>query len=144
MIALQYPEPKFKTKLEGNRRYIFDQIRKTWLLLTEEEWVRQNFISCLVNVLHYPASVIALEKEIQLHELRKRFDILVYDSNHQPWMMNECKAAGVDLSENVLQQVLRYNISVPVKYIVITNGKQTMAWEKYEGGLRLMKEMPVY
>jgi hypothetical protein len=144
MIALQYPEPNFRTKMEGDRRYVFDKIRKTWLLLTEEEWVRQNFINCLVNGLNYPSSFIALEKEIQLHELKKRFDILVYDRNHQPWMMIECKGADIVLNEGVLQQVLRYNISVPVKFIVITNGKQTIGWEKNEGGLRLIEQMPAY
>ena len=141
---MKYPEPDFKTKMENDRRYIFDKIRKTWLLLTEEEWVRQNFVNYLVNELHYPSSFIALEKEIQLHDLRKRFDILIYDRQHQPWMMVECKGADILLSEDVLQQVLRYNVSVPVKFIVITNGKQAIAWEKAGGALRLMNEMPVW
>ena len=144
MIRLKYPEPGFRTKIDADRRYIFDQIRKTWLLLTEEEWVRQNFINFLVKGLEYPSAFIALEKEIQLYELKKRFDILVYDRNHQPWMMIECKGADIVLNEDVLQQVLRYNVSVPVKFIIITNGKQTIGWEKSEGRLRLIEEMPVY
>jgi hypothetical protein len=142
MIEAKYPEPDFKTKVENGRRYIFDKIRKTWLLLTEEEWVRQNFVNWLVNELHYPSAFIAIEKEIQLHDLKKRFDILVYDKDHQPWMMVECKGADVPLSEDVLQQVLRYNVSVPVKFIVITNGKITVAWEKDAGELKLADRMP--
>lgn len=141
MIAVKYPEPDFKTKVENGKRYIFDKIRKSWLLLTEEEWVRQNFVNYLVHVLNYPAAFIALEKEIQLNDLKKRFDILIYDKDHQPWMMVECKAADVPLSESVLQQVLRYNISVPVKYLVITNGEATVAWQR-NCELILLNEIP--
>ena len=82
------------------------------------------------------------EKEIVLNDLKKRFDILVYDVNHQPWMLVECKAPDVKLTEEVLQQVLRYNITVPVTYIVITNGANTIAWEKTGGVLKLITELP--
>src|SRR5215213_109647 len=126
MIVVQYPEPQFRMKNESGKHYIFDPIRKVWLLLTEEEWVRQNFVNYLVTQLHYPSTVIALEKHISLNDLKKRFDILVYDKEHQPWMLVECKEPKVNLNEEVLQQVLRYNISVPVEYIVITNGNRTV------------------
>jgi hypothetical protein len=141
MIAVQYPEPQFRMKKENDKQYIFDAIRKSWLLLTEEEWVRQNFVSYLTSTLQYPSTVIALEKEFSLNDLKKRFDILVYDGQHQPWMLVECKEPKVALNEDVLQQVLRYNISVPVKYIVITNGNTTVAWKK-EGELQLIPELP--
>ncbi|HEX8316748.1 MAG TPA: type I restriction enzyme HsdR N-terminal domain-containing protein, partial [Flavisolibacter sp.] len=90
----------------------------------------------------YPSSLMALEKEIWLNGLKKRFDILVYDSEHKPWMMVECKAPDVALNEDVLQQALRYNISVPVKYILITNGDKTMGWKKEGNELKLLGEMP--
>jgi len=141
MIVVQYPEPQFRIKNDNGKQYIFDSIRKVWLLLTEEEWVRQNFVNYLVTELKYPSTVIALEKEILLNDLKKRFDILVYNNEHKPWMLVECKEPKVNLSEEVLQQVLRYNISVPVEYIVITNGKMTVGWKR-EGELRLLKEMP--
>lgn len=142
MIPVQFPEPEFRMKTEGEKRYIFDGIRKVWLLLSEEEWVRQNFVAYLLKELNYPATLVALEKEIILNSLKKRFDILVYDKGHQPWMMVECKAPSVRLSEDVLQQVLRYNITVPVKYLVITNGAATIAWEKAEGALKLIQSLP--
>jgi hypothetical protein len=142
MIAVHFPEPGFRIKKERNASYIFDSNRKIWLLLTEEEWVRQNFVNYLVKVLNYPSSIIALEKEIKLGDMKKRFDILIYDSDHRPWMMIECKAPEISLSENVLQQVLRYNISVPVKYMVITNGNATTGWEKEDGNLKLLDELP--
>lgn len=141
MIAVQYPEPQFRMKNDNGKQYIFDTIRKIWLLLTEEEWVRQNFVSYLITRLHYPSTVIALEKEILLNDLKKRFDILVYNKEHKPWMLVECKESKVNLSEDVLQQVLRYNISVPVEYIVITNGTTTLGWRK-EKELKLLSEMP--
>ena len=144
MIEVQYPEPQFRMKNENGKQFIFDSIRKGWLLLTDEEWVRQNFVSYLVNTLHYPSTIIALEKEIWLHELKKRFDILVYNKDHQPWMLVECKASTTTLSEDVLQQVLRYNISVPVEFIVITNGKATVAWKKEGTKLKLLTEMPAF
>ena len=74
--------------------------------------------------------------------LKKRFDILVYDNNHKPWMLVECKEPGVILSENVLQQVLRYNMKVPVQYTVITNGNHTIAWIKNNAQLDLLTELP--
>ena len=130
MISIQYPEPEFRIKREGNKDFLFDPMRKKWIVLTPEEWVRQNFIQYLVRVKNYPAPLIAVEKEIQLNELKKRFDILVYNNHHLPWMMVECKAAGITLDDAVLQQVLRYNISVPVNYIIITNGEYTWGWRK--------------
>src|SRR6478672_9560423 len=144
MIAVQFPEPQFRMKMENGKQYIFDGIRKTWLLLTEEEWVRQNFVNYLVQEMNYPATMIAMEKVIRLNDLKKRFDILVYNSEHQPWMLVECKEPGVSLSETVLQQVLRYNITLPVPFIIITNGHSTLGWKKEGAGLMLLKEMPAW
>lgn len=131
-------------KTEGEKRYIFDAIRKTWLLLTEEEWVRQSFVDYLVRALEYPQAMLALEKGLELNGLKKRFDILVYNSNHQPWLMVECKAPQVALSEDVLQQVLRYNISIPVEYIIITNGENTMGWRRQHDTMELIEAVPFW
>ena len=144
MIAVNYPEPAFRFKKEEGKEFIFDTIRKVWLSLTEEEWVRQNFIQFLVQEMKYPISLIALEKEIQLGELKKRFDILIYDKNHQPWMLVECKGPGIKLEDPVLQQVLRYNISVPVSFLIITNGHYTHGWERADAGLKELEAMPLW
>lgn len=144
MIPVQFPPPQFKMKTEGEKRFIFDAIRKTWLLLTEEEWVRQNFVAYLIRSLEYPQTMLALEKGLELNTLKKRFDILVYNSTHQPWMLVECKAPQVKLSEEVLQQVLRYNMSIPVEYIIITNGDATLGWRKEGSGLQLVEEVPLW
>lgn len=143
MIKIEFPEPAFSIKTENGKEYILDTIRKKWILLTPEEWVRQNFIQYLVQVKKYPAALIAVEKELQLGELKKRFDVLVYDSNHEPWMMIECKEMKVKLDENVLQQLLRYNISIPVPYLIITNGEYCYGYQKLAGKLEEISELPV-
>jgi hypothetical protein len=142
MITVKYPPPAFKIKKESGQQYVFDTIRKMWLLLTEEEWVRQNFIQYLVAELNYPALLIAIEKEIELNGLKKRFDIMVYDTKHQPWMLIECKSSAIELNDAVLEQILRYHISVPVCFLVITNGVKTFGWEKGNGQLALLDKMP--
>ena len=143
MIEVNFPEPSFKIKQEEGRPYVFDEIRKAWLLLTEEEWVRQNFVNYLIDGLQYPSSLIALEKELVLNRLKKRFDVLVYNKNHEPWMLVECKAPTILLNDAVLQQVLRYNISIPVSYLVITNGKQTYGWRKVGSGMEELPQLPL-
>ena len=144
MIAVNFPDPVFRLKREKEVEFIFDVIRKQWLVLNEEEWVRQNFIQYLIQTLHYPAAFIAIEKEIMLGELKKRFDILVYDKDHKPWMMIECKATAIDLNDAALHQVLRYHISVPVSFLIITNGHTTFGWEKIEPHLKLIQQMPLW
>jgi hypothetical protein len=144
MIAVKFPEPAFRLRKQNEVEFIFDMIRKQWLVLNEEEWVRQNFIQYLIQTLHYPSAFIAIEKEIMLGELKKRFDILVYDGDHKPWMMIECKAKGISLRDSVLQQLLRYNISVPVSFLIITNGHYTYGWEKTGVDLKLIEQMPLW
>ena len=143
-MIIKYPDPGFKIKEEKGKEFIFDPLRKKWIVLTPEEWVRQNFVQYLLQVKNYPASLIAIEKEIKLGELKKRFDILVYDNNHQPWMMIECKAAAIKLDGKVLEQILRYNISVPVRYLVVTNGADCFGWIRLDGKLNLIPDIPVH
>ena len=142
MIKIKYPTFQFQIKDAAGSEIIFDALRKKWITLTPEEWVRQNFIQYLLQEAKYPPSLIAIEKEIMLGELKKRFDVLIYNRNHQPWMMIECKSTEVNLDQKVLDQVLRYNISVPVQYMVITNGEYSYAFERKEGGLMMLKELP--
>ena len=142
MLTIHYPEPSFQIKKVDGKDFIFDRVRKKWLLLTEEEWVRQNFVQYLVQVKKYPSSLIAMEKMIRLGELKKRFDILVYDNNHKPWMMVECKSPAIKLDDAVLHQLLRYHISVPAGFLIISNGEYSFGWEKKTSGLLLINEIP--
>ena len=142
MIKIVYPPHPFKIKEEQDKEIIFDEVRKLWTRLTPEEWVRQNFLQYLIQVKKYPPSLIAVEREISLGEMKKRFDILVYNSLHKPWMMVECKAMTVPLTESVLNQLLRYNLSVPVDYLVITNGSYVAGLERKLDGVNVLNEIP--
>ncbi len=144
MIKVKYPEFDYKIKNEGGGEFIFDPVRKQWIMLTNEEWVRQNIIQFMVQKMNYPESLIAVEKEIQLGELKKRFDILVYNKDHQPWMLIECKAKDVILNEKVFEQVLRYHVSVPCSFLIITNGEEIFGWEKSGNELKVLKDFPVW
>jgi len=144
MVSLNYPEPDFRTREEGGRRQIFDGQRRSWVALTPEEWVRQNIVRWLTVTLGYPSALIALERELTLGELRKRFDILVFDREHRPWMMVECKGPEITLGEPVLKQILTYNISIPVTYLVVTNGNECHVAERRQGELRWHDEMPIF
>lgn len=115
-----------------------------WLVLTDEEWVRQNMIAYLITVARYPVTMIALEKEFSVGELKKRFDILVYDLQYKPWMLVECKSPAVPLSEAVIRQVLGYNVGVPVPYIIISNGNSTWGWKKDGGQMNLLEQLPAW
>ncbi|WP_300598680.1 type I restriction enzyme HsdR N-terminal domain-containing protein [Niabella sp.] len=144
MIRIQYPEPEFKIETRNGQPHIFDALRKKWLVLQDEEWIRQNFIHYLLRSMRYPQTLIALEKEIRLGTLKKRFDILVYDPEHRPWMLIECKAGQVLLNDAVLNQVLRYHIVLPAQYLVITNGNLTYGWKKEDGRLVPIDTLPEF
>lgn len=141
MIAVQFPPPDFKIKQETGRDKIFDPLRKRWLVLTPEEWVRQNFVQYLIQVLHYPASLIGMEKEIKVGDRRKRFDIIVCNRNAEPWMLVECKAMEVPLSTTVVDQALLYHQTVQGNYLVITNGVFTQCF-MLKPSVKEMEQMP--
>ena len=144
MIKIDYTAWQPKIKKDKDKEFIFDDIRKQWIMLTPEEWVRQNFLQYLVQVKKYPSSLIAVEKEIRLGDLVKRFDIVVYDSNTNPWMIVECKEMQVALTGAVLNQALRYNITLKVPYIVITNGSFCYGFALNSGGLLELNDLPEY
>src|SRR5215210_8777350 len=144
MIKIDYPVYDFKIKKEKNTEFIFDAARKRWLVLTGEEWVRQNFLQYIIHVKNYPASLIAIEKEIYLGELKKRCDIVVYNRDTLPWMIIECKEMNEQLNAKVLDQILRYHIALPAKYLVITNGSYCFGFEKREGQFYEIDELPEY
>jgi hypothetical protein len=143
MIVLQYPSYPFKIKALHGKDQIFDPFRKTWVLLTPEEWVRQNLLQYLVQNLQYPSSLIAVEKEIKLGELSKRFDIVVY-KNELPWMIIECKEAKVRLNEKTMEQILQYQQVLAAQYLFISNGHETMGAKIESGKLQALQNFPEY
>jgi len=132
MIKIEFPKEQIKLQQRKGINEVFDVVRKKWLVLTPEEWVRQNFLLYLLMIKKYPSSLIAVEKEIKLGELKKRCDIVIYNRQSQPWMIIECKEMNVSLSEKTIEQILRYHIALPAKYLVITNGSYCFGFEKKE------------
>jgi hypothetical protein len=144
MIKIEYPAYDFKIRKEKNTDFIFDNGRKRWVVLTPEEWVRQNFLQYIIGIKNYPVSLIAIEKEIYLGELKKRCDIVVYHRNALPWMIIECKEMNEQLNSKVLDQILRYHITLPAKYLVVTNGSYCFGFEKREEQFYEINELPEY
>lgn len=141
MIKIEYPEHHYRIKKEDGKELIFDEFRKKWLRLTPEEWVRQNFLHHLVQIKKYPPALIAIEKEIRLGELRKRCDIVVYKKD-KPWMIVECKEMNVKLEEAVIKQILNYNVSLMVQFLVVSNGTNTFAFELNQGVITTLEQLP--
>lgn len=130
---------------QGNKgQEYWDIIRKKWLLLTHEEWVRQNIVHYLIEDLNYPKGAISIEKEIVYGTLSKRYDIVVFDSMMAPWMLIECKSPQVDIDQDVLNQLLNYQQILKSPFWMLSNGHHTYIWGlKRQQYLRL-KEMPAY
>ena len=126
------------------REEIFDVCRKRWVALTPEEWVRQQVLLQLTNVLQVPESWIAVEKEIEVNQLRKRFDILVYDDQGKACCLIECKASDVPLSAAVFDQLMRYQLQVQVPYLIITNGGTTRGWFRVNNTLQELSDWPPF
>lgn len=121
-LSLKYPPYDVRLRKDGPRTLIFDTIRKKWLVLTPEEWVRQHVINFMITELKFSGSSLAIEKELLLNDLKKRYDIVVYNPQLQPHLIVECKAPYVALDQYVIDQALRYNLTVKARFVMITNG----------------------
>jgi hypothetical protein len=143
MLKIIYPEHSFKIKEQSNSHIIFDEVRKRWVTLTPEEWVRQNFLQYLIQVKQYPSSIISVEKLIKIGDLKKRYDIVVYNKNI-PWLIVECKEKNVTINTAVIEQVLRYNMALTIKYFVVTNGNQSFAYEVSENLFKELNDLPEF
>jgi hypothetical protein len=124
MQALNLPPYEFRTKKENRNLRIFDEVRKKYVALTPEEWVRQHFIMYLIKEKQVPASLIILEKKIIMNSMSRRPDILIHDRQGKAIMIVECKAPEVKISQDTFDQVARYNSVLRVPYLVVTNGLQ--------------------
>ncbi|MGD0712375.1 MAG: type I restriction enzyme HsdR N-terminal domain-containing protein, partial [Bacteroidales bacterium] len=110
MVKLNIPEYTFKYRIVNSKQQVFDTVRKKYVALTPEEWVRQNFVSWLIQELKYPASHIAIEKELLLNEMKKRFDVVIFNRDNKPAMLIECKAPEIKITQKTFDQAARYNM----------------------------------
>ncbi len=122
MEKLNLPQYGLNIKTDAQNKYIFDIIRKKFLVLTPEEWVRQNFVHFLINDLHYPQSLIATENGLKLFNTQKRADIVIYGRDMKPLVVVECKATDVTITQETFNQVARYNINFKARLVIVTNG----------------------
>ncbi|WP_167606294.1 type I restriction enzyme HsdR N-terminal domain-containing protein [Maribellus sediminis] len=129
MEKLNLPEYDFRIKTENGKQLIFDSIRKKFVALTPEEWVRQNFVQFLKQEKHFPESLMAVEKQIMVNSNPRRFDLLVYSRKGQPHLIAEFKAPGVKITQETFDQVVRYNMALRVERVVVSNGMQHFACE---------------
>lgn len=146
MTELNLPPSNFKIKSSENKRLIFDQIRKKYVVITPEEWVRQHYVSYLIKEKKYPISQIALEKQVIVNGLKKRTDILIFNQQGTHEILVECKAPSIPITQATFDQIARYNLKLKAKYLIVTNGlnhvycQMDFDNEKYT----FLKEIPSY
>lgn len=122
MQPLNFPSYTFRVKNSENRPLIFDEIRKKFIVLTPEEWVRQHVVKFLIQEKNYPISHINVEKQITLNGLKKRYDIVVFKPDGKLDILVECKAPEITISQNTFDQIAQYNFKLNANYLMVTNG----------------------
>ena len=131
---LNLPPIHLRGKKEGGRTYIWDSVRKMFLVLTPEEWVRQHILGYLTEHLNYPPQQISLEYPVNLNGMAQRADIVVFDNSAKAEILVECKAPDIAITEAVLAQAVRYNSVVGARYIILSNGIVTKRYTLTDDG----------
>ena len=146
MQALNFPKYSFRFKNSENKVSIFDSIRKKFVVLQPEEWVRQHCIEFLINEKGYPISLINVEKELTINSLKKRYDIVIYNSDGTIHLIVECKAPKILINQKTFDQIARYNLELNATYLMVTNGlnhyycQMDFELERYQ----FLKDIPNY
>jgi hypothetical protein len=146
MQQLNFPKFSFRFKNSENKRLIFDGIRKKFVVLQPEEWVRQHCVQYLIQMKNYPKSLINVEKELKINNLRKRYDIVVFNPDGSLHLIVECKAPEVTIDQTTFDQIARYNLELNATYLMVTNGinhyycQMDFEKERYE----FLKDIPDY
>ena len=122
MQKLNFPTFTFRFKNSENKVAIFDEIRKKFIILKPEEWVRQHVVQYLLQNKNYPKSYINVEKLVKVNDLSKRYDIIVYQPNGEIYLLIECKAPEININQQTFDQIARYNLVLNAKYLMVSNG----------------------
>ena len=146
MQKLNLPEYHFRTIQKQKVELIFDEFRRRWVVLTPEEWVRQNFLKFLQSAKGFPQTLMAIEKVVKINGLQQRFDLLVYDRKGKPLLAAEFKAPEIAINQAVFDQVIRYNNSLMAPYILVSNGMEHFICRiGFKGGsTEYLKEIPIF
>jgi hypothetical protein len=146
--VLNFPAFSFRTTAAagGQSSKIFDIVRRKFVWLTPEEWVRQHLLHFLVNAKDVPKSLVSVEKNLKVNGLPRRTDVLVYSKAMKKMLLAECKAPAIKITQKVFDQAARYNLSLDVKYFVLTNGLQTVCctMDHVRGQYNFLEEIPVF
>ena len=146
MQKLNFPTYSFRFKNSENKISIFDEIRKKFILLQPEEWVRQHCVQYLIQNKKYPKSLINVEKELKINNLKKRYDIIIYNTDGSIHLIVECKSPKITVNQNTFDQIARYNLTLNADYLMVTNGinhyycKMDYEKKRYE----FLKDIPHY
>lgn len=144
MESLNLPPFDYKVKRLNGKAYIFDCIRKKYVILSPEEWVRQHVIHLLINHYNYPKSLFSIETGLVYNRLSKRTDIMVLSTEGTPFIVVECKAPHVPISEATFAQIGRYNFSLRPSFLAVTNGLSHFCFCIQDGQLTYLDDFPSY
>lgn len=122
MQKLNLPEYSFRIKTTEGKSYIFDSLRKKYVRLTPEEWVRQNFAQFLIAEKNYSVSLITVEAAVKVNGNPQRADLVVFDRSGNPALVAEFKAPKIKISQQTFDQIVRYNMQLKVKFLIVSNG----------------------
>ena len=122
MIKLNFPDYQYSIKSKENKSYIFGPVRKKWLVLNPEEWVRQNCVQFLINEKKIPIGLLQVEKKIEVFNTVKRYDLVVFNTEKKISLLVECKSPSVKITQEAFDQIARYNTVIQSEYLMLTNG----------------------
>ena len=143
---LNFPKFEYRFKSTENKVSIFDVIRKKFIILQPEEWVRQHCVHYLINDKNFPKSLINVEKELTINGLKKRYDIVIFNSDGSIFLIVECKSHNIKIDQTTFDQIARYNLVLNATYLMVTNGlnhyycEMDMESERYS----FLKTIPDY
>lgn len=145
-MPLNLPQFEYKIKNEEGKTFLFDIIRKKYVVLTPEEWVRQHFVHYLINHFNYPKSLIKIESGHKFNKLQKRSDIIVYDREGKSFLMVECKAVSEKITSRTFDQIANYNVAIKAKYLVVSNGMKHYCYcvNFEDNQYKFLDNIPVY
>ena len=145
-MILNLPQYSFRIQEKAGKKLIFDGFRRRWVALTPEEWVRQNFARYLTEEKHFPASLVAIERSLRMNQRDFRTDIVLYSKSGNPLIVVECKAPEVKISQQVFDQIARYNLDLRVSYLIVTNGLSHYCcrFDQSELSYTFLPEIPDY
>lgn len=141
---LNLPEADLQVRVEGDQRLVWDIVRRKYVVLTPEEWVRQQFMHFLINQNGYPRSLMKVESGLRVNKMNKRSDLMILGRDGFPWMLVECKSPYVAIDQDALVQAVNYNRTYRAAYLVLTNGMEQIICKTRENSVEVVEKLPPF